>query len=57
MAGPGTSAKAATYDLNPDTTDWVHQYRFWAATSVWKQYLVTGDLDFAVSQLGNLVQY
>jgi len=35
----------------------VHQYSFWAATSVWKQYLVTGDLDFALSQLDNLVQY
>jgi hypothetical protein len=57
LAGPGLSAKAATYDLNPDTTDWVHQYSFWAATSVWKQYLVTGDLGFAVSQLDNLVQY
>jgi hypothetical protein len=57
MAGPGLSEKAATYDLNPDTIDWVHQYSFWAASSVWKQYLVTGDLDFAVGQLDNLVQY
>ncbi len=32
------------------------EYSFWAASSVWKQYLVTGDRDFVVGQLDNLVK-
>ena len=56
LAGPGQLPKPATEALNKDTSDWAHEYSFWAADSVWKQYLVTGDQDFAVGQLDNLVK-
>ena len=55
LAGPGQFAKPATEDLNRDTTDWAHEYSFWAGSSVWQQYLATGDRDFVVGQLDNLV--
>lgn len=55
LAGPGQQAKPATEALNKDTSDWAHEYSFWAADSVWKQYLVTGDQGFIVGQLDNLV--
>ncbi|KAH8884362.1 carbohydrate-binding module family 13 protein [Thozetella sp. PMI_491] len=56
LAGPGQFSKTANYDLNPDTHDWAHEYSFWAASSVWRQYLVTGDKDFVIGQLDNLVK-
>ncbi|KAI9897388.1 hypothetical protein N3K66_007244 [Trichothecium roseum] len=56
LAGPGQFPKPATEDLNKDTYDWAHEYSFWAASSAWNQYLVTGDKDFIVNQLDNLVK-
>ncbi|OIW25319.1 carbohydrate-binding module family 13 protein [Coniochaeta ligniaria NRRL 30616] len=56
LAGPGQFSKPQTEQVNPDTSDWAHEYSFWAATAVWRQYLVTGDRDFAVGQLDNLVK-
>lgn len=56
LSGPGQFAKEASDAYNSDTTDWAHEYSFWAASSVWRQYLVTGDQDFAVGQLDNLVK-
>ncbi|KAJ6444963.1 coagulation factor 5/8 type domain-containingprotein [Purpureocillium lavendulum] len=56
LAGPGQLPKPATEELNKDTFDWAHEYSFWAASSVWKQYLVTGDRDFVLGQLDNLVK-
>ncbi|KAL7894117.1 carbohydrate-binding module family 13 protein [Trichoderma sp. SZMC 28014] len=55
LAGPGQFAKPETDNYNLDTSDWAHEYSFWAANAVWRQYLVTGDADFALSQLDNLV--
>jgi hypothetical protein len=56
LSGPGQLSKPATEDVNPDTFDWAHEYSFWAASSVWRQYLVTGNEEFVVGQLDNLVK-
>ncbi|TQV93058.1 hypothetical protein V2A60_003630 [Cordyceps javanica] len=56
LAGPGQLPKPATEELNKDTHDWAHEYSFWAASAVWKRYLVTGDRNFTAGQLGNLVR-
>lgn len=56
LAGPGQFPKAQTDEYNLDTTDWAHEYSFWAGSAVWRQYLVTGDANFAISQLDNLVK-
>ncbi|KAM3526550.1 hypothetical protein NHJ13051_003390 [Beauveria bassiana] len=56
LAGPGQLPKPATEELNKDTHDWAHEYSFWAASAVWKQYLITGDVNFTTSQLDNLVK-
>ncbi|KAL7906752.1 carbohydrate-binding module family 13 protein [Trichoderma velutinum] len=56
LAGPGQFPKEQTDGVNMDTSDWAHEYSFWAATAVWRHYLVTGDRDFALGQLDNLVK-
>ncbi|KAM3513659.1 hypothetical protein MY11210_002670 [Beauveria gryllotalpidicola] len=56
LAGPGQLPKPATEELNKDTHDWAHEYSFWAASAVWKQYLITGDVNFTTSHLDNLVK-
>ncbi len=56
LAGPGQLPKPAIDHVNKDTYDWAHEYSFWAASAVWKQYLITGDRDFATSHLDNLVK-
>ncbi|OAA34788.1 Concanavalin A-like lectin/glucanase, subgroup [Metarhizium rileyi] len=56
LAGPGQLPKPMTDNVNKDTSDWAHEYSFWAASSVWGQYLVTGDRDFVVGHLDNLVK-
>lgn len=56
LSGPGQLSKPTTDDVNKDTSDWAHEYSFWAASSVWTQYLVTGDREFVVGQLDNLVK-
>ncbi|KAJ2970389.1 hypothetical protein NQ176_g8211 [Zarea fungicola] len=56
LAGPGQLPKPATEELNKDTNDWAHEYSFWAASSVWKQFLITGDRAFAIGQLDSLVK-
>lgn len=55
LAGPGQRPKPATEALNKDTRDWAHQYSFWAASAVWRRYLVTGDRNATTAQLANLV--
>jgi hypothetical protein len=55
LAGPGIFYKPPTDNVNADTTDWAHEYSFWAASAVWRQYLTTGVRDFVVGQLDNLV--
>lgn len=56
LSGPGQLPKPMTEDVNKDTSDWAHEYSFWAASAVWRQYLVTGDREFVVGQLENLVK-
>ncbi|SCV51622.1 uncharacterized protein FFB14_12091 [Fusarium fujikuroi] len=56
LAGPGQFPKPMGDDINKDTSDWAHEYSFWAATALWRQYLVTGDKDFVIGQLTNLVK-
>jgi hypothetical protein len=56
LSGPGQFPKPMREEVNKDTSDWAHEYSFWAASALWKQYLVTGDRDFIVGQLDNLVK-
>ncbi|KAF4947819.1 hypothetical protein FSARC_13881 [Fusarium sarcochroum] len=56
LSGPGQFPKPMKEEVNKDTSDWAHEYSFWAASALWKQYLVTGDRDFIVGQLQNLVK-
>ncbi|KAF4414783.1 coagulation factor 5 8 type domain-containing [Fusarium acutatum] len=55
LSGPGQFPKPMNNGVNKDTSDWAHEYSFWAANALWKQYLVSGDRDFIVGQLDNLV--
>lgn len=56
LSGPGQFPKPMREEVNKDTSDWAHEYSFWAASALWKQYLATGDRDFIVGQLDNLVK-
>ncbi|CEI70724.1 unnamed protein product [Fusarium venenatum] len=56
LSGPGQFPKPMKEDVNKDTSDWAHEYSFWAASALWKHYLVTGDREFIVGQLENLVK-
>ncbi|XWW98949.1 hypothetical protein V2A60_006953 [Cordyceps javanica] len=56
LAGPGQLPKPTDDGVNKDTYDSAHEYSFWAASSVWKQYLITGDRNFVTGQLDNLVR-
>lgn len=57
LSGPGIFDKPADDGVNADTYDWVHEYSFWAGSAVWNQYLATGNKEFALGQLDNLVKY
>lgn len=56
LAGPGQFAKPMQDYVNADTSDWAHEYSFWAASSVWQQFLVTGNIAAVTAQLPNLVK-
>ncbi|KAF4989026.1 hypothetical protein FGRMN_9398 [Fusarium graminum] len=56
LSGPGQFPKPMREGVNKDTADWAHEYSFWAASALWKQYLATGDREFIVGQLENLVK-
>ncbi|KAF2173651.1 carbohydrate-binding module family 13 protein [Zasmidium cellare ATCC 36951] len=56
LGAPGQASKPVNDNVNPDTSTWATEYAFWAASSVWRQYLATGDRDFAVGHLDNLVK-
>ncbi|CAG9955858.1 unnamed protein product [Clonostachys rosea f. rosea IK726] len=56
LSGPGQFPKPMEDSVNADTSDWAHEYSFWAASSVWNQYLITGDRDFILGQLDNLIK-
>jgi hypothetical protein len=56
LNGPGQFPKAMVDGVNADTADWAHEYSFWAASSLWQQYLATGDRAFAIAELPALVR-
>lgn len=43
LSGSGSQAKPATEELNKNTTDWAHQYSFWAVDAAVARAEVTGD--------------
>ena len=56
LNGPGQSYKAQNDTVNPDTSDWAHEYSFWAGSAVWQTFLATGDAPFTTSLLAPLVK-
>ncbi|HTR39988.1 MAG TPA: glycosyl hydrolase family 65 protein [Pseudomonadales bacterium] len=42
--------------LGPTNLAQLHKYSDWVAYALWQEYLVTGDKDFTVSQLNNLIK-
>ncbi len=56
LGGPGQFPKPETYDDNPDTADWAHEYSFWIGTAVWQTFLAHGDIAFAASELPSLIR-
>ena len=56
LNGPGQFPKPQTDADNPDTSDWAHEYSFWAGSAVWQVVLASGDLGFAKTQLAHLVR-
>ncbi|MFC6092606.1 discoidin domain-containing protein [Saccharothrix lopnurensis] len=54
LRGSGAGPKPATDFLNEHTTDWAHQYSFWAADAVVARARVDGRWDFAVDRLPEL---
>ncbi len=56
LNGPGQFPKPMTDAVNADTSDWAHEYSFWAASAVWQTFLATGDRDFTTAELPSLVR-
>ncbi|HEY2509457.1 MAG TPA: RICIN domain-containing protein [Polyangiaceae bacterium] len=56
LSGPGQFAKPQTDAVNADTSDWAHEYSFWAASAVWSDYLVTGNRAFAIGEEPALIR-
>ncbi|MBP2335101.1 hypothetical protein JOF41_001279 [Saccharothrix coeruleofusca] len=54
LRGSGSGPKPATDFLNENTTDWAHQYSFWAADAVVARASVDGRWDFALDRLPEL---
>ncbi|MEU6129355.1 glycosyl hydrolase family 65 protein [Saccharopolyspora sp. NPDC047091] len=51
LSGSGAGPKPATEELNPNTTDWAHQYSFWIADAVVARASVDGRWDRAAAEL------
>jgi len=51
LTGSGSGPKPATEDLNKNTTDWAHQYSFWAVDAAVARAEVSGDWRFLVERL------
>jgi hypothetical protein len=47
LQGAGSGPKPATETFNPNTTDWAHEYSFWAASAAYADAEVTGNWSFA----------
>ena len=56
LNGPGQFPKPMTDAVNMDTSDWAHEYSFWAASAVWQVFLATGDRAFTTGELPSLVR-
>ncbi|MFD4635874.1 discoidin domain-containing protein [Lentzea sp. NPDC058436] len=56
LRGAGAGPKPATDFLNKNTTDWAHQYSFWAADAVAARAAVDGRSGFATDRLPELVR-
>ncbi|USX53413.1 discoidin domain-containing protein [Lentzea sp. HUAS12] len=56
LRGSGAGPKPATDFLNENTTDWAHQYSFWAADAVAARAAVDGRQGFATDRLPELVR-
>jgi hypothetical protein len=56
LRGAGSGPKPRTEALNPNTSDWAHEYSFWAASAVLGDAEVTGDLSFATGLEPNLIK-
>ncbi|MDX8033336.1 discoidin domain-containing protein [Lentzea sp. BCCO 10_0856] len=56
LRGSGSGPKPATDFLNKNTTDWAHQYSFWAADAVAARAAVDGRAGFATDRLPELVR-
>ncbi|MBQ0830115.1 discoidin domain-containing protein [Streptomyces tagetis] len=56
LRGSGSGPKPATEELNKNTTDWSHQYSFWAADAVAARAAVDGRSSFATARLPELIQ-
>ncbi|GLY99898.1 hypothetical protein Acsp02_71510 [Actinoplanes sp. NBRC 103695] len=54
LSGSGSQAKPATEGLNKNTTDWAHQYSFWAVDAAVARAEVTGDWRFLLDRLPRL---
>jgi hypothetical protein len=51
LTGSGSGAKPATEELNKNTTDWAHQYSFWAVDAAVARASVSGDWKFLTDRL------
>ncbi|MCX2733824.1 discoidin domain-containing protein [Saccharopolyspora sp. NFXS83] len=56
LTGSGAGPKPATEPLNPNTTDWAHQYSFWVSDAVVARASVDGRWDRATAALPELVE-
>ncbi|MCA2214229.1 MGH1-like glycoside hydrolase domain-containing protein [Jidongwangia harbinensis] len=54
LRGSGSGPKPATEHLGKDTTDWAHQYSFWAVDAAVARAEVTGDWRFLLDRLPEL---
>ncbi|MFI5841783.1 MGH1-like glycoside hydrolase domain-containing protein [Catenuloplanes sp. NPDC051500] len=56
LRGSGSGAKPATEGLNKNTTDWAHQYSFWAVDAAVARAEVSGDWRYLLDRLPQLVK-
>jgi F5/8 type C domain len=57
LIGDGASAKPADESVNPNTTDWAHEYSFWPGSALLQRAEVTGNLGFATDLLPALINF
>lgn len=57
LTGDGASAKPADDSVNLNTTDWAHEYSFWAGSALLQRVEVTGDVGFATDLLPQLITF